>query len=429
MRPGTSRANGGLFGVFRRNPYWRRLYLARTISLFGDWFNALAIIHLLGNGERASALALAVVFVLKQLPVFLLGPIAGVVADRAHRKKILITCDLLAAVTVLGFLLVGKGNLFPIYALTAVQISLAAFAEPARQALTPTLVGMDDLLEANALSSATWSLMFTLGSALGALVLAWIGWRAAITIDAITYLLSASLLAGLPFDLTQAPKRIQAKAKGLLALLGWEDIREGLRFIRHHGDVRRIILVKFGWGSMGAISLFLTLLGAEKAFRLQGSADLGIGFLWMCRGLGTGIGPFIARWYAKDDQDRLQKTLTFAFFAAPLLYMAVAIAPNPWVAGAFVFLAHLGGSTLWVISTVLLQRIVPEHVRGRTFAAELGLVMLSSATSQVVYALLLDKGGISLQSTILLAATLCLVPATLWFFSRKRLAAQALSSP
>jgi MFS family permease len=417
----------GFFSVFQRNPHWRRLYLARTISLFGDWFNALAIIHLLGNGERASALALAVVFVLKQLPVFLLGPIAGVVADRAHRKIILITCDLLAAVTVLCFLLVEKGNLLPIYILTALQISLAAFAEPARQALTPTLVGMDDLLEANALSSATWSLMFTLGSALGALVLALVGWQAAITIDAITYLISASLLLGLPYHLTHAPRRLQTKAKGLLALLGWDDIREGLRFIRHHPDVRRIILVKFGWGSMGAVSLFLTLLGAENAFRLQGSADLGIGFLWMCRGLGTGIGPFIARWYAGNSQDRLQKTLTFAFFVAPLLYLAVALSPNPWMAGAFVFFAHLGGSTLWVISTVLLQQIVPEHVRGRTFAAELGLVMLSSATSQVLYALLMDKGGLSLQYTILLAATLCLIPAALWFQSRKRLASQIIS--
>jgi len=422
----TPRDNsGGLLGVFRRNPHWRRLYLARTISLFGDWFNALAIIHLLGNGERAPALALAVVFVLKQLPVFLLGPLAGVVADRAHRKKILITCDLLAALTVLGFLLTSKGNLLPIYALTAMQISLAAFAEPARQALTPTLVGMDDLLEANALSSATWSLMFTLGSAMGALVLALVGWRAAIMIDAITYLLSAGILAGLPFNLTRAPKRLHAKAKGILSLLGWNDIREGLRFIRNHQDVRRIILVKFGWGSMGAISLFLTLLGTEKAFRIQGSADLGVGFLWMCRGLGTGIGPFIARWYAGDNPDQLQKTLTFAFFAAPLLYLVVALSPTPWMAGTFVFLAHLGGSTLWVISTVLLQRIVPEHVRGRTFAAELGLVMLSSATSQIVYSLLLDKVGLSLRTTIFLAATLCLIPATLWFFSRKRLATQA----
>ncbi|HHI81204.1 MAG TPA: MFS transporter [Planctomycetes bacterium] len=425
MTPTPRDNSGGLLGVFRRNPHWRRLYLARTISLFGDWFNALAIIHLLGNGERAPALALAVVFVLKQLPVFLLGPLAGVVADRAHRKKILITCDLLAALTVLGFLLTSKGNLLPIYALTAMQISLAAFAEPARQALTPTLVGMDDLLEANALSSATWSLMFTLGSAMGALVLALVGWRAAIMIDAITYLLSAGILAGLPFNLTRAPKRLHAKAKGILSLLGWNDIREGLRFIRNHQDVRRIILVKFGWGSMGAISLFLTLLGTEKAFRIQGSADLGVGFLWMCRGLGTGIGPFIARWYAGDNPDQLQKTLTFAFFAAPLLYLVVALSPTPWMAGTFVFLAHLGGSTLWVISTVLLQRIVPEHVRGRTFAAELGLVMLSSATSQIVYSLLLDKVGLSLRTTIFLAATLCLIPATLWFFSRKRLATQA----
>jgi len=421
-----------LFQAFRDNEDWRRLYAARTVSLFGDWFNALAIVHLLGRGRYDSALPLAVVFALKQLPVFLFGPLAGVVADRFNRKKILISCDLLASVIVLFFLLAGHaGSDSWLYVLTAAQITIAAFAEPARQALTPSLVRREDLLSANTLSSATWSTMFTLGSAAGSLVLAAVGWEAAILLDACTYVVSAWILTGLPIRATDAPARPPRDsgegAGALSRLLGLEDVKEGLRYIAGDRRVFRLILVKFGWGSMGAITLFLTLLGASEGFRLGGSADLGIGFLWTCRGIGTGLGPFLARGWAGGDPRRLEHSLTLAFFGAPLVYMGVALSGTWWLAGFLVFLAHLGGSTLWVISTVLLQMTVPPEVRGRTFAAELGLVMLSSTGSHLVYASLLDFGGLGLTATMLCASTLCLIPAVLWLWSGRKLAASCVS--
>jgi MFS family permease len=421
------------WAAFRDNPQFQRLFVSRTISLLGDWFNALAIVYLLGV-ERSTAMAIAIVFVLKQVPVFLLGPVAGVLADRFDRKKIMIGCNLIAAGLVLCFLLFA---IWPepmlLYVLVALQLSVTTFFEPARQSVFPSVVQKRDLTAANALSAASWSVMFTLGSFAGGVVLAFFGWQAAIVVDALTYLVSAAILWRLNVPPREKPADAELEVDSIPAtgqvperrdwrrLLGIEDVVLGLRYIVRTREVLSIILVKFGWGTMGVVTLLLTLLGRSESYQLGGREELGISFLWGCRGLGTLLGPFMARAYAGEDSERMKRSLTFAYFFAPAMYVAIWLGPQTWwYTGALVFVAHLAGSTLWVISTVLLQQIVPESYRGRTFAAELGLVMFSSAMSQIAYALLIDYGVLSLWACFLVAPIVCLLPAWVWLRNRHR---------
>src|SRR5574339_1185267 len=84
---------------------FRSLWLAQVISLTGDWFNTIASVIIV-NRYTASGLAVGGMFIARALPPFLLGPVAGVVADRFDRRKVLILSDLLRAGIVLGFLLV-----------------------------------------------------------------------------------------------------------------------------------------------------------------------------------------------------------------------------------------------------------------------------------------------------------------------------------
>jgi len=410
--------------AFRDNPEWRKLYLARTISLLGDWFNLLTVVYLLGKGETHSAIAFAIVFALKNMPVFLFGPAAGVVADRYNRKRIMIACDLLAMGIVLLFLFSESvGSKLYIYILVALQLSVTAFFEPSRQSVLPSVCKKEDLLSANALSSASWSIVFTLGSFLGGVVLAFLGWKVAIVIDAATYLISASILLSLrvpPRD-SASPILSPTQKKTWRQVLGIEDAILGLRYILNHVEVRRLILVKFGWGTMGAITLFLTLLGATDAYLFAGKPELGISYLWGCRGIGTLFGPFLARYWAKSDNARLKTTLTVAYFVAPLFYLLVAFTQQDWLlTGLLVYLSHLGGSTLWVISTVLLQGIVPEEFRGRTFAAELGLVTLAMSVSNLVYAAFLELGWLDLTACMIVAPLVCLLPAFHWLRGQRQ---------
>ncbi|MGB1699792.1 MAG: MFS transporter, partial [Nannocystaceae bacterium] len=181
--------------AWRDNPMWRRLYLARTASLIGNWLNTLAIVHLIGADANVGALAYAAVFVIKQLPTVLLGPAAGVVADRFSRRSVMVICDLLCAALALGFLGITPGeDVTWVYVLAALQISVTTFFEPARQAAIPDLVAPRDLVAANTLASATWSLTFAVGTMGGGVVLALVGWEWAMVLDAASYAISLALI-------------------------------------------------------------------------------------------------------------------------------------------------------------------------------------------------------------------------------------------
>ena len=119
--------------LLRRNPNYRRYWLSGCISQIGDWFNYIAIFVLLneltGTGQAVSWFLIA-----KYLPPAVLGPIAGVVADKFSRKKILIACDLLRAVLVLGYLFIRQPEYVRmVYVLALLQESLWTFYHPARQ--------------------------------------------------------------------------------------------------------------------------------------------------------------------------------------------------------------------------------------------------------------------------------------------------------
>ncbi|MDP6423986.1 MAG: MFS transporter [Planctomycetota bacterium] len=401
--------------AWRDNPQWRKLYVARATSLLGSWLNALALVHLLTHGQAeasGTALALAIVFVLKQLPLSFLGPAAGVLADRFDRRRILIVTELLSVAVALSFLFLEPGGpAIWVYLLAGTQMAITAFFLPAFQALVPALVQPKDLASANVAFAATWSIVFATGSAIGGIMLELFGWRAAIVLDAVSYLVSVLLVLAIKYE---SPVRAPSTARGIARALGIADLRDGIRYIRGHAEVARLILVKLGWGTMGAITLFLTLLGRTEDYRIGTSPESGVAFLWVSRALGTLFGPLLAHRWARGDPRRLERTLTVAFFVAPTFYVLAAMCTNPWLGGAFVLTAHLGGATLWVISTVLLQRLVPDEFRGRTFAVDVALFMLTASATQLVYAFLIDAQLLELRTTIVVAASICLIPAALW---------------
>ncbi|HMV30452.1 MAG TPA: MFS transporter, partial [Anaerolineales bacterium] len=161
--------------LLQLRPKYRLLWLAQVISLAGDWFNTIASVIIV-NRYTTSGLALGGLFIARALPPFLLGPVAGVVADRFDRRKVLIASDILRAVIVLCFLLVDRPErLWLMYVLTVLQFSVSTFFEPARAALTPALVETDELLNANTLASITWSAMLTLGGAIGGVTASYFG--------------------------------------------------------------------------------------------------------------------------------------------------------------------------------------------------------------------------------------------------------------
>jgi MFS family permease len=187
--------NNSYLTLLKQRPQFRYLWLAALVSMMGDWFNTIASVILV-NRYTDSGVAVGALFLARALPPFLMGPFAGVIADRFNRKIILIATDLARAFIVLGFLLVDRPErAWLIYVLSVAQFVVSSFFEPARAAILPTLVqGETELLTANTLTSATWSAMLAFGAAIGGFTAAFFGANIAIIIDGLTFFLSAILV-------------------------------------------------------------------------------------------------------------------------------------------------------------------------------------------------------------------------------------------
>jgi MFS family permease len=414
-KPFETHAPAGYLELLRGNRSFRQVWLGQVVSQMGDWFDTIAlytiILNLTGSG-RAVGLLLVARFV----PSFLVGSLSGVVADRFNRRSIMIISDLLRAVVVLGFLFVRRADqLWIIYFLTVLQLALSTFFEPAKTAIIPSIVSDRELVAANAISSVTWSAMLTIGAAIGGVVTGWFGTDVAFMLDSMTYLLSAALIASV--RIPKRPPREKSKLTFGRAL-GITQTIEGARYVKDRPRVLALLLVKPAWGLGGGILTLLAVFG-EKIFPVGKSAATGIGVLFAARGIGTAVGPIVARRISGEGKKRMQVSIGIAFLIGGAFYMAFGWATSFVLALLVLGLAHTGGSILWVFSTVLLQRGVEDNFRGRVFAAELALLTLTMAISNYATGELLDRFGLSARTVAIVIGALFVLPGVAWFVSER----------
>lgn len=413
-RVGPERPSGYL-EVLSDNRNFRLLWMGQVVSQLGDWFDTIALYTLLLN-LTGSGRAIGLLLVARFVPSFIVGPLSGVVADRFSRRAIMIISDLMRAIVVLGFLLVRRPDqVWLVYLFTILQLVFSTFFEPAKTAVIPSIVSGRELLAANAIASATWSVMLTLGAAFGGLITGWFGTDAAFILDSVTYLVSALLIASVRF-----PKR-PARVKSRLTLgkaLGITDTIEGARYVWRRPRVLALLMVKPAWGLGGGILTLLAVFG-EKIFPIGRNAATGIGILYAARGIGTAIGPILMRRFAGETRERMQTAIGISFLIGGIFYIAFGISTSFTLALILLMIAHMGGSTLWVNSTVLLQRAVEDNFRGRVFAAELALLTLTMAVSNYATGELLDRFHYSPRIVTIGIGVLFLLPGALWFMTER----------
>ncbi|MCX7792187.1 MAG: MFS transporter [Chloroflexaceae bacterium] len=412
----------GYLQVLRTNRNYRRLWYGQVVSQIGDWLDSVALftltLNLTGSGQ-----AVGLLFLAEFLPGAAVGPFAGVIVDRLPRKLVLIASDVGRAMTVLLLLLVrGPEDLWLLYLAVVAKVSLTAFFEPARSAILPGLCSREELVAANAISGATWSAMLALGAALGGIVAGTLGVRAAFLLDATSFLLSAALIATVRVPRRLAPDRSDepeqpasrppAGIRGALA-----EFREGLRYVLTRHEVGWLTFSKAIWSLGGGVLLLLTLYGREIA-PLGRDGAISIGLLYAARGVGTGIGPFLALRLGGSGRRFLRRSVAVAFFISAAGYLALSFVTTLPLAALCVLFAHIGGSIQWVFSTTLLQARVPDRLLGRVFATEYAALTLTTALSAYLTGLARDAGASPATLAVALggifAASGAVMVATLW---------------
>jgi MFS family permease len=376
---------GGLrasLSLLRRNRDFRRLYVASLISLGGDWFLLVALFGLVIHFTD-SAIAVALVIAVEDLMYFLLSPVAGVLADRIDRRRLMVGADLARAVVCLGFLLIRTDSLLWLaFVLLAVMASFSAAFEPASLAALPNLVDEEDLPTANALSGSLWGTMLAVGAALGGVVAAAFGRDTAFILDAVSFLASAWLIWRI-----RRPFAEQREAEDQAGVA--EATVETIRYARKDHRVLALLAVKFGWGIAGGVLVLIPLLAHGQYH----AGDVGIGLLMASRGVGALIGPFVGRSALGPQDRRIFVAIALALAVFGLGYTLLGLVPGLLLAMPTVALAHVGGGAQWTLSSYGLQRIVPDRIRGRIFAFDGMLVTLTFGLSSLLTGWLAESFG------------------------------------
>lgn len=393
--------------LVRSNRPFRYLWGASVVSLFGDWFNTLATFALV---ERLSDthLALGIVFIVKMLSMALASPIAGVIADRYDRRSLLIGADILRFFVVLGFLFIDEpSEIGWLYVLIAAQMAIGSVFRPAKTALLPHIVPRDDLLTANALMAATWSTLLAFGAALGGIATDLLGVEAVYVIDALTYLISGFLVLQVP-----APGRPGLASKtGTLMAAAWGSILEGARYLAAKKEVGRIAIVKACWATGGGAFLYLlTQVGEEVS---PAAPATGIGLVYAARGIGTGIGPILARSRVADSS-LWPRLMGILLLVGGSLYVGLAALPWGIATAVLIVCAHATSGANWVLSTVLLQQRAEDEMAGRVFAAEWIFLTLTDTVSILAVSTLLEAEWLTLRQAIAVFACLPIAAGLGW---------------
>ncbi|WP_138429142.1 MFS transporter [Fodinibius saliphilus] len=390
------------------NQAYRRLWLSQVVSNFGDWFGILAVYALITRYSDSEFL-LGLIIVVKMMSLASFSPFAGYLTDRFNRRRIMIMCDMLRAIIVAGLLLVvSYDTLWLAYVLTALQMMLSAVFEPAKTSSIPNVTTEEELVDANVLSAASWSIIFTLGMGFGGLATAWLGTDLVFIIDACTYLLSAWFI----YKATIPQKRMsEAELKRTRNPI--TGIVEGFQYLWKNKQIMRPTLAKASYTMfLGALTYMLILISEDVL--LMGS--IGIGLLYSARGVGTGIGPIIGRRIFSQEKDWV-RAMGFCMIFGGVMYSIVGLTTSLTVMLIFVFIAHAASGANWVMSTVLLQRRTPDTFRGRVFSTEWLLFTLAQSASVLIASWVLENRWFTIQQAMVAFALALSVIGIVWHYT------------
>ena len=361
-------------------PEFRKLWNSMAFSSFGDWLGLLATTalaqELAGGDYKKANFAIAGVFIVRLLPAVLLGPIAGVIADRFDRRRLMIVCDILRFGFYLSIPLVH--NYLWLYTATVIVEAITLFWSPAKEASVPNLVPKDKLENANQVTllasygtAPIAALVFSVLAGVAAAISSFASRRFASTADLALYIDALSFLytAWVVFRIRSIPKgpaAISTKTENI-----GKSLTEGFKFVSKSKIISGLI-----FGMLGAFFAAGAVIGLARTFvgDLQaGDAAYGVLFGSVFTGLALGIalGPKIFSQFSRRRIFGVALTVSSAFLVALSLVSNLVLALI-----LTLFLGAFAGLS-WVTGFTMLGMEVENEVRGRIFAFVQSLIRVA----------------------------------------------------
>ncbi|HEY3902445.1 MAG TPA: MFS transporter [Streptosporangiaceae bacterium] len=381
----NTRKSAGSIRAVLQYPDFSKLLAALAVSQVGDWLYNVALVALVVD-RTGSMLWAGLTTAARIVPIVVLGPVGGVIADRFDRRRVLIGSDLLR----LGFMLVLAlftvahlpVELAPVIA--AAATAAAAPYLPCVSASTPQMVSDADLPAANAARSALTALGIIVGPALGGVLLLLGSPALAFAANGITFGLSALAVLSIRDREAFRPAGSGAPSPGLLA-----DIATGAAALRGCPEALRLV---------GADVLNSVLYGMQTVLLLSvcdqvGLGGAGYGYLFASLGIGALAGTALASRALRHPNSRA--VVVIALIAAGLPMPLLAFVTRPVVAVLLVAVSGAGAIVVEVSTETGLQRTLGAEVFGRAYGLALPAILGGIVVGSLIAPVLLSVLGVT----------------------------------
>lgn len=348
---------GAVKVIFRalRHRDFRLFTVGQIVSLVGTWMQNVAISWLVYR-LRHSEFLLGVSWFCTQIPVFALGPIAGVASDRFSRHRIVVVTQILSmlqAFLLAALTLSGHIRVWQIFTLAVLLGTINAFDIPARQSLVVELTSKDDLLSAISLNSTIFNAARIAGPGVAGLVVARFGEGICFLVNGVSFLAVIGCL--LAMHIPPREKTVHESP--------WIHLKKGFHFAYVNRPVRMLLLMMGLMTTAGMPALVLMPFFAGDIFH-RGSQ--GLGFLMCAMGVGAVVGTlFLA---SRSKVADLNRVIFFSSLSLSFTYVVFAWSTSFLL--SLVVMLFIGFSVMRQMASAntLIQTAVPDHFRGRIMA-------------------------------------------------------------
>lgn len=353
-----------MLGVLRIRDY-RMLLAGQLLSNIGDWLLLVAAPYFVFE-LTGSTLATGLTLTAESVPAVLLGPVAGVFADRWDRRRAMIATDILRAAAVLSMLAVhSRDSVWIVYAALTVETAFSQFFNPARRALVPNLVGRGPgLSAANALSQLIGGVIRLVGGPLGGVLYVLFGFHLVVVLDVASYLLAAVLTVLIRYRARSdaiplavggpdgGPSQTQARFRA--------ELCAGLGHVGRNPDLRTLFGVAglFFTGNAMLTALLVPYLGGVLH---AGAQSLGV--LFGALGVGYVLGGPASRLVTDRSRDRTVIATSLGVLAA-VFAVSFNVPHLAWDVALFTLIGPPAVCFL-VTSDTALTRLTPDRIQGR----------------------------------------------------------------
>ena len=333
---------------------FRLFFVGQFVSRTGFWMQNMAQAWLIYRLTESS-LMLGLVAFAGQVPTLLFGLLAGVVADRFNRYRVILIALWLAMLQafVLGILTMSEWiTAWQVFALALVAGTIQAFEMPARQSFLMEIVGRDDLASAIALNSTLVNGARILGPALAGLLVAQFGEGVCFTVNGCTFL---AIIGG--FLAMRLPPRVVEPhpAQSTTSFIG-----EGIRYALHTPAIRLLLILI---SLLSLLSTPYTVLMPIFAGDILHSGPNGMGMLMGAAGAGAVVGALLMARH--QGTERLGRVTAFAFTRFGIGLILFSLSHNFWLSLLVLPLIGSGIMVPMAATNTLLQTLSPDHLRGR----------------------------------------------------------------